>query len=152
HRRDLIYKVVREEWSPGLRSSRRATAQIARDGPFRDSHAELQQLAVDPRSAPETVLSRNTLNQNATGCIDAWSSRTVANADADIEGRLRAANGRPCPAESVPTRPATAARASSSTATTGGHPGENADSTDSEHRVGAGEQASRAGDLDAWPE
>jgi hypothetical protein len=78
HRRDkcLATEVVREECAPGLRPARRAAAQIPRDSAFRNGDAELQQFAVDPRSAPETILRGHTPNQIATGRIDAWSSGT----------------------------------------------------------------------------
>jgi hypothetical protein len=39
-----------------LRPCCRPAAQITRDRAFRHGDSELQQLAVDPRSAPETIL------------------------------------------------------------------------------------------------
>jgi hypothetical protein len=53
-----------------------AAVQIPRDRAFRNGYSELQQFAVDPRSAPETILSGHTPNQISTGWVDAWSSRT----------------------------------------------------------------------------
>ena len=75
-RKCLATNVVREECPPGLGPGRRAAAQIARDGTFRNGESELQQFAVDPRSAPETILRCQTSNQISTGWIDSWSSRT----------------------------------------------------------------------------
>src|SRR2546425_2409115 len=44
----------------------RPAAQITRDRAFRNGDSELQQLAVDARSAPETVLRGQTPNQIST--------------------------------------------------------------------------------------
>jgi hypothetical protein len=54
YRRDkcLVTEVVREECTPGLGPGSRAAVQIPRDSAFRDGDSELQQFAVDPRSAP----------------------------------------------------------------------------------------------------
>jgi hypothetical protein len=41
--------------------------QIPRDRAFRDDQAEFQQLAVDPGSAPETILRGHTPNEDSTG-------------------------------------------------------------------------------------
>jgi hypothetical protein len=54
---------------------RPSVGQIPRHGAFGHGESELQQLAVDPRRAPQTVLHGHPLNEASKLYIDAWSSR-----------------------------------------------------------------------------
>ena len=52
---DDIFSVVLQKCTPGLRWRLVITYHVLRDGGLADSNAEFEQLAVDPRRAPEGI-------------------------------------------------------------------------------------------------
>src|ERR1700681_518842 len=61
--RDQVVDVVRQERAPRLRRGLSASDHVLADTGFADVNAQLEQLAVDPRGAPERILSAHATDQ-----------------------------------------------------------------------------------------
>ena len=74
--RDLV-NVIGEERPPRLAWRALATRHVFRDRGFADVDAQLQELAVNPRRAPQRIHDRHRANQRADVSRHRGSSRTV---------------------------------------------------------------------------